>query len=186
MRGAAAGHPSVFCPISLFLERDGPSPASAQSAKPLHLLVKEPRCPCGAQRQHPSQGSAQHAAGRPVVLQACACALQRLAGPIPAIVGYLRHPQTLAGLFEPTTTQLMQSLQNWFVGSAPDQEPAPGASVLSEWNKYSSGASGSGSGVGTAAAGAAPASSKQSDRLLSSAEEGASTGGCCTTGCVCA
>ena len=67
----------------------------------------------------------------------------------------------------------MQSLQNWFAGSAPDKEPASGASVLSEWNKYSSSGGGGGGG-----AGAAPASGNQADRLLASAEEGASTGGC--------
>ena len=70
----------------------------------------------------------------------------------------------------------MQSLQNWFAGSAPDKEPASGASVLSEWNKYSS-SGGSAGGVGGPGA-AAPASGNQADRLLASAEEGASTGEC--------
>lgn len=62
----------------------------------------------------------------------------------------------------------MQSLQNWFAGSAPDKEPASGPSVLSEWNKYSSGG-----GTGSGAA-AAPANGNQADRLLASAEEGTS------------
>lgn len=65
----------------------------------------------------------------------------------------------------------MQSLQTWFSGSAPDKEPPAPSSVLSEWKQYS----GTGSSGGTTAA-AAPASANQADRLLASAEEGASTG----------
>ncbi len=53
----------------------------------------------------------------------------------------------------------MQAVAGWFAGSAPDKEPAPGASVLSEWKTYT--------------AGAPPAS--QSGRLLASAEEGAAS-----------
>uniref|UniRef100_A0A1D2AH93 Vesicle transport protein n=1 Tax=Auxenochlorella protothecoides TaxID=3075 RepID=A0A1D2AH93_AUXPR len=49
----------------------------------------------------------------------------------------------------------MQSLRTWFGGSATDTEPP--ASVLAEWNAYS----------------ATPSSSRATDRLLTSAEEGA-------------
>lgn len=50
----------------------------------------------------------------------------------------------------------MQSLRTWFSGSATDTEPP--SSVLAEWNAYS-GAPGTGT--------------RQTDRLLASAEEGA-------------
>lgn len=60
----------------------------------------------------------------------------------------------------------MQSLQTWFAGSAPDKEPQ-GSSLLSEWNKYSSGGAG-GSSSAAPATTAAPASSAQ----LISVEEG--------------
>lgn len=50
----------------------------------------------------------------------------------------------------------MNSIQNWFAGgSAPDKEPAPQTSLLSDWNKYSS---------------SDPAANSQA---LSAAEEGA-------------
>lgn len=54
----------------------------------------------------------------------------------------------------------MQAIQGWFTGRAPDNEPP--ASVLAEWNKYS--------GDATNQAG-----TSQSDRLLTSAEEGSSS-----------
>ena len=57
----------------------------------------------------------------------------------------------------------MDTLSGWLKGSVPDNEPAAAPSVLSEWRQYS----------GTSA----PASNSQADRLLASAEEGASTVG---------
>jgi len=55
----------------------------------------------------------------------------------------------------------MQGLTGWFTGSsAPDQEPTQ-SSVLSEWNSYSGKPNTSGT--------------KQTDILLTSAEEGASS-----------
>ncbi|KAL4858460.1 Protein transport protein sft2 [Chlorella vulgaris] len=60
----------------------------------------------------------------------------------------------------------MQSLQTWLGGGAPDKEPAAkGASVLSEWNKYS--------GSGGAATTASPAVTTAE---LAAAEEGAAAG----------
>jgi hypothetical protein len=59
----------------------------------------------------------------------------------------------------------MQSLQTWLGGGAPDKEPPSGASVLSEWNKYSSGGA-------APIATAAPASGA----ALAAAEEGTSSG----------
>lgn len=53
----------------------------------------------------------------------------------------------------------MDAISNWFKGSVPDNEPS--SSVLNEWNKYA--------GEGGTAKGS------QTDRLLTSAEEGAST-----------
>jgi hypothetical protein len=55
----------------------------------------------------------------------------------------------------------MEAITGFFKGTVPDNEPSP--SVLSEWQKYS----------GTSAA----ASGSQTDRLMASAEEGASTVG---------
>lgn len=63
-------------------------------------------------------------------------------------------------------TGVMQSLQTWLGGGAPDKEPAAkGASVLSEWNKYS--------GSGGAATTASPAVTTAE---LAAAEEGAAAG----------
>jgi hypothetical protein len=63
-------------------------------------------------------------------------------------------------------TGVMQSLQTWLGGGAPDKEPAAkGASVLSEWNKYS--------GSSGAATTASPAVTTAE---LAAAEEGAAAG----------
>ncbi|EFN58256.1 hypothetical protein CHLNCDRAFT_142195 [Chlorella variabilis] len=43
----------------------------------------------------------------------------------------------------------MQSLQTWLGGGAPDKEPPAGSSVLSEWNKYSSGGAATAAPAGT-------------------------------------
>jgi hypothetical protein len=61
----------------------------------------------------------------------------------------------------------MQSIQTWLGGGAPDKEPAPKSSVLSEWNKYSTGSG------GVAPTAAAPATGT-ADPLIA-AEAGTST-----------